>query len=160
MQLTRPCEEAGYVTGLCELLEFFLVLDGFGHLSWSFFHSRESLSNDSRSNPGRVDVNRPSMGLTAPPETMSFIASSTGVSISIVRFFGTISINPEVGFGVVGTKTLMQGSPTNSDIPAASSFVTNATTHIPSVGYGTSTARRNNRLRLATIDWTIWLTAL
>ena len=44
--------------------------------------------------------------MTRPADTTSLIASSTDISSSITSSMGNSNRNPEVGFGVVGTKTL------------------------------------------------------
>ena len=42
--------------------------------------------------------------MTRPADTTSLIASSTDISSSITSSMGNSNRNPEVGFGVVGTK--------------------------------------------------------
>ena len=44
-------------------------------------------------------------GARRPPEIMVFNPSSTDISVLIDSDCGTSRKNPEVGFGVVGTKT-------------------------------------------------------
>ncbi len=45
-------------------------------------------------------------GVTIPPDTTILTASSTSISRNTTSFFGQNSKNPDVGFGVVGIKTL------------------------------------------------------
>ena len=45
-------------------------------------------------------------GITSPAEIISFAASSTDISRIIISLLGTNNINPDVGFGVVGKKTV------------------------------------------------------
>ena len=50
------------------------------------------------------------VGVTMPPETTSFSPSSIGILRRMMSCAGTNSRNPEVGFGVVGTNTLITSS--------------------------------------------------
>ncbi len=50
-------------------------------------------------------------GVTTPAEITSLNASSTLISSSNASFLGINTKNPEVGFGVVGTKRLINSSP-------------------------------------------------
>ena len=45
-----------------------------------------------------------------PPEITILIASSTDIESETMSFLGTNNRNPDVGFGVVGKKTLMHSS--------------------------------------------------
>ena len=45
-------------------------------------------------------------GITNPAEIISLAASSTDISRRIMSFLGTNNIKPDVGFGVVGKKTV------------------------------------------------------
>jgi len=74
-------------------------------------------------------------GVTIPAETTIFTASSTPMSKGIASLRGQNSKNPEVGFGVVGTKTLIKFS---DDIFWTSPWVdpvTKPIDHNPGRGY-------------------------
>ena len=51
------------------------------------------------------------LGVTTPADITSLNASSTLISSSKASFLGINTKNPEVGFGVVGTKRLINSSP-------------------------------------------------
>ena len=46
--------------------------------------------------------------LTVPPEMINLSASSTEILRGVTSSLGTNNRNPDVGFGVVGTKTLIK----------------------------------------------------
>ena len=62
-------------------------------------------------------------GITAPPEINIFIPSPTDMESGKISCGGSIKRNPLVGFGVVGTKTLVNGLPRTSTVSPEASFV-------------------------------------
>ena len=77
-----------------------------------------------------------------PPETTSFTASSTDMSMKITSSRGQNSRKPDVGFGVVGTKTLTMSMSIRRATSAFVPPVTKPITHSPRRGYSTSTTSR------------------
>src|SRR5688572_32021168 len=65
-------------------------------------------------------------GEQSPPETMSFIASSTLISTDVTSCSGTNKKYPDVGFGDVGTYTWISGSCERSCISPLVTPVTKA----------------------------------
>ena len=74
-----------------------------------------------------------------PAETINLEASSKLISKYLISFFGNISKNPLVGFGVVGTKTFTNSEFVFSEISPSLSFVAKPTAQIPFLGYSTRT---------------------
>ncbi|CAI8320719.1 MAG: Uncharacterised protein [SAR116 cluster bacterium MED-G04] len=100
-----------------------------------------------------------SSGVTIPPETTIFTASSTPISRVIASSLRKNSRNPEVGFGVVGTNTLIRFS---DDMFCTSPLVvpvTNPMAQMPLRGYSTSTTSRKASDWLAMIVSMICLMA-
>ncbi|MCY1309927.1 hypothetical protein D9M70_600710 [compost metagenome] len=73
---------------------------------------------------------------------MYFKAASTLICRSMASARGSIRKNPDVGFGVVGTYTLMWSPASRSATSPLGVPVTNAMVQLPARGYCTSTARR------------------
>ena len=69
--------------------------------------------------------------------------SSTEIESGITSFKGTMSKNPDVGLGVVGTKQDSIFSSNPSVIFPSSSFVTKPMAKLPALGYSTRTTREN-----------------
>ena len=74
-----------------------------------------------------------------PAETINLEASSKLISKYLISFLETLSKNPLVGFGVVGTNTLTKSEFVFSEISPSLSFVANPTAQIPFLGYSTRT---------------------
>ena len=67
---------------------------------------------------------------------MSFAASSTDISRIIISFLGTNNINPDVGFGVVGKKTVTRDPRLIFCLISPNVSVDiKATAHTPFLGY-------------------------
>jgi len=85
--------------------------------------------------------------VTAPPERIIFIPSPTLISSSTISARGSISRNPLVGFGVVGTKTVQSSpAPARRWGSACARLVRKPIVQQPGRGYCTSTTWLN-RLR-------------
>jgi len=67
-------------------------------------------------------------GLTAPPDISIFIPSPTVISREWISLLGKSRRNPLVGFGVVGTNTLVSFFPVDCSIWVDASVVTNPRT--------------------------------
>ena len=80
---------------------------------------------------------------TRPLTETSLIASATGMSSFRTLDSGTMTRNPEVGFGVVGMKTLTSRMPVTRLNSAGASPVTKPTAKWPDCGNSTSTACLN-----------------
>ena len=77
--------------------------------------------------------------LEVPAETINLDASSKDIFKYITSSTGNISKKPLVGFGVVGTKTLIKFFPVFSAISPLFSFVANPTAQTPFLGYSIKT---------------------
>ena len=85
-------------------------------------------------------------GTTTPSVTITiFIAASTDMSSSMTSSSGTITMSPEVGFGVVGTYTHTCFLPVfSSDLWRMPDAVTKPKLHISLRGYSIMTTLRND----------------
>src|SRR5690606_7382715 len=87
-------------------------------------------------------------GTTRPMEKTVFAASSTLMESGRNVARGTKRRKPEVGFGTVGTKTLVSFSPVSASVCLISPFVSPTTKHIahaPGRGYSTSATSLKDR---------------
>ena len=80
-----------------------------------------------------------------PPEITSLMPSSTVMSRWTRSLRGTNRRKPEVGFGVVGRKTLTNSSSADEGFSSWLEPVTKAIAPMPRRGYSTSTTSRNER---------------
>jgi len=74
-----------------------------------------------------------------PADTINLEASSKVILRYITSSIGNISKKPLVGFGVVGTKTLIKSFPVFCAISPLFSFVAKPTAHTPFLGYSINT---------------------
>ena len=84
--------------------------------------------------------------MTTPHVMIIFIAASTDISSSTTSAAGTITMNPDVGLGVVGMYTHACCTPVLSAISATFSAVMNPMLHTPARGYWIITTLRNELL--------------
>src|SRR5690606_35983690 len=85
-------------------------------------------------------------GTTTPSETTIFSASSIVISSSTTSSRGTNRMKPDVGFGVVGTKTVSTTSPVFSWTSPTGSDVWNPSEYTPLRGYWIISAFLNESL--------------
>jgi len=83
------------------------------------------------------------LGWISPPDTTSFIPSSTLISRGITSSSGTTIISPEVGLGVVGIKRVREVVGKWVLSSPLAWLVTKAMDQIPFLGYSTKTTRLN-----------------
>src|ERR1700677_5049985 len=90
-------------------------------------------------------------GMTTPRVKIIFIAPSTLMSSSIACERGTMTMKPEVGFGVVGMNTYTNGSSPWARDSLISEAVWNPTLHMPARGYSISSTFLNELPELDSI---------
>gem|GEM_PF-4859538 len=77
--------------------------------------------------------------MTAPPETIIFIASPTGISSSVTFSRGTMMRKPLVGFGAVGMKSVTVSDEMREWGSPCCLLVRKPRTQLPSRGNSTRT---------------------